>query len=264
MTKRGLDSAVGALDEDGADGRPAKAVRVGEPSSLSSSSLYPLWLVTEDVKIIPELLTADLSYAQQNVIKQQTLERISRTDPILRVILEVKIAKNQRRNFINVRVRNDFVTLCYHEVLNGMFYCYTMSDKLEPFVIVTVVDPLLGKLEKLSRQQLADLEMSLERFRRKFGVQNEKYHYTPLKERRETDKFVASGGTSSANKAHSSHWHLKIRVATAMCCHLLPIMNTFNLRLLSQTADPVIYNYSRECVGWESVRTAMEAELLVE
>ena len=53
-------------------------------------------------------------------------------------------------------------------------------------------------------------------------ISGETYHYTSYAERMATDAFVAGGGASRSSKAHSSDFHLKIRVSSAMCtCTML-------------------------------------------
>ena len=69
-----------------------------------------------------------------------------------------------------------------------------------------------GKILRLNSQQLADLEEALVELRLKFSISGETYHYTSYKERTATDAFVAGGGASTSSKAHSSDFHLKIRI----------------------------------------------------
>lgn len=84
-------------------------------------------------------------------------------------------------------------------------------------MIVTAVHPQLGRLHQLSRQQVEQLAQSLTSFKQRFGITNESYHYTPLKERNETDTFVSSGIPPPGTKAHSSHFHLVIKYV--LCCY---------------------------------------------
>ena len=96
----------------------------------------------------------------------------------------------------------------------------------------------------------------------KFQIANESYHYTGLGERNSTDAFTASSGTSRANKAHSSHFHLKMRVATAMVTHFLPIFELVKMGELKSTVEPVKYNYSRDTVSWEECLANMQRDTL--
>lgn len=71
-------------------------------------------------------------------------------------------------------------------------------------------------------------------FMSRFGIASESYHYTSLAERRKTDAFVAAGGAALRSKAHSSDFHLKMRVATAMIKDLLPVFTLFDLQKVVQ------------------------------
>jgi hypothetical protein len=68
----------------------------------------------------------------------------------------------------------------------------------------------------LSQNQVEDLKLAIHAFKERYGIKDERYHYTPLGEREETERFFKGGGTASHNKAHSAHFHLKMRIATAM------------------------------------------------
>jgi hypothetical protein len=108
----------------------------------------------------------------------------------------------------------------FHHLLHGVFYCFFLSDKLEPFVIVTAVDPAAGKLHRLTHAQVDDLQAALRAYKDRYGVSDESYHYTALAERDDTEAFSRAGGAAAANKAHSAHFHLKMRIATSMCVQL--------------------------------------------
>jgi hypothetical protein len=207
------------------------------------------WLVTESVELVARVAKGPLSSGEVAEIQRQAQERLAARDPLLRHALDVKVVINPRRNFLNVSVRREFVTLCYSECIAGTHYCYFVSDKLEPFVIATAVDPVEGRLVRLTRRQCEDFARSLEGFRRRFGLANETYHYTPLAERVATDSF--SSAAPPGTKGHSTNWHLKIRVATVMISHILPVFNLIDLATLRTTLEPVKYNFSRSTLPWE-------------
>lgn len=218
------------------------------------------WIVTEDITLIPSLANAKIDRQTQNIVVAQTLRRLSARDPILAQILDVKLVVFENKNNINVRVKNDFLSTFYHEVIDGIYFIYKMSDKLEPFVIVLAVEPHSGKLNILTTKQINDLDVSLVHFRQRFGVVDEQYHYTPLSERRDADEYVANAGISMQNKPHSTCWHMKIRIATRMYTSLLPVMNMFDLRQLSTGIDPVRYQYNRELSSWSDVKRQLLLE----
>jgi len=82
--------------------------------------------------------------------------------------------------------------------------------------IAIVIDRDKGKLVRLSVAQLNDLEIALDEFKQKYGIANERYHYTPYDERAQTDAFVHGGGATMKCKAHSTDFHLKIRISSKM------------------------------------------------
>ena len=207
-------------------------------------------LVLPNLELAPSVAKGPLAHHVMKPIQQQAIESLSRHDPLLRHMMEIKVVCNPRRNFINVTVKREYVTLCHKEVFDDVRYCFFVSDKLEPFVIITAVHPLHGRLMRLTRQQAEHLAHAIDLFKRRFGIGNETYHYTPLQERRETDDFVHGGGATVHTKSHSSHFHLKVRIATEMYIARLPVCTLFDLAALKRDVEPVRYNYSRECKPW--------------
>lgn len=141
------------------------------------------WKVTEEVKLAPELekTTTDLSEAEKAEIKEQALKRMDEIDPMLRHTMDVKVVRNQRRNFINIRVRPDYATLLFqHKGGYGVRYCFFISDKLEPYIIITAVSPVEGKLQRLAKSQVEELEEGVKRFKEQYGISGESYHYTKV------------------------------------------------------------------------------------
>ena len=110
-----------------------------------------------------------------------------------------------------------YLATIYTAELDDVIYDVHLSDKFEPFAVVSATHRQRGKLLRLDMRQVADLEEVLQRFRRKYSISGETYHYTSLEERMATDAFVAGGGASRKSKAHSSDFHLKIRISSAMC-----------------------------------------------
>jgi hypothetical protein len=146
----------------------------------------------------------------------------------------------------------------------GSYASCRPAPQFEPFAVVAAVHRQRGSLRRLSPAQLADLEevrlkrlvvespwlqftsecqrffdphrasitsrfgQVLEEFRAKFAIHGESYHYTCYAERAATDAFVAGGGASTRSKAHSSDFHLKIRVSSRMYCDRLRIFRCFD------------------------------------
>ncbi len=98
-------------------------------------------MVTSAVELIESLrqTPTQLGRNEEDQIKRETLKRLGDLDPILQHIMDVKLVRNERRNFINVRIKADYTTLLFQHSEHGVFNCFFLSDKLEPFVTITVV-----------------------------------------------------------------------------------------------------------------------------
>jgi hypothetical protein len=119
-----------------------------------------------------------------------------------------------------------YLATIYVAELHDVVYDVHLSDKFEPFAVVSATHRQHGKLLRLDSRQLADLEEVLHGFRRKYSISGETYHYTSFEERMATDAFVAGGGANRKSKAHSSDFHLKIRISSAMCTPLATVAGT--------------------------------------
>ena len=70
------------------------------------------------------------------------------------------------------------------------------------------------------------------------------------------------GSTDTASKAHSAHFHLKMRVATAMCTHAIPALRLVDLARIRAELEPVRYGYTREATTWDDTLLAIHADAL--
>jgi hypothetical protein len=111
-------------------------------------------------------------------------------------------------------------------------------------------------------QQLTGMDEALGHFKKRFKIVNESYHYTPYSERMATDSFVKGGGASMKSKAHSTDFHLKMRISTKMYLAKLPIFGTFDFDNVKSKCEPILYNFSRTCVSWEETRQILLDEAL--
>lgn len=152
--------------------------------------------------------------------------------------------------------------MLFHHQQQGVFFCFFLSDKLEPFIIVTALHPTHGKLGRLTAAHVEGLRVALHAFKERHGIHDETYHYTPLTEREQTEAFHRGGGAAAHNKAHSAHFHLKMRVATAMYRLRFPVLGLFDFDRLRAACEPVRYNYARETVPLARVMAAIEADAL--
>jgi hypothetical protein len=220
--------------------------------------------VLDDVSLHPSLVKTPLSVQTIRRIEADAKNALAKVDPLLRHIMAIKVVVNPRRNFLNIRVKDDYVGLLFHKNTNGVFYCFLISDKLEPFIIITAVDPESwgGKLHNLTLAQVKDLKDAISSFKAKYGISEETYHYTGMGERNATDEFHRGGGCASNSRSHSSHFHLKMRIATGMYKARFPVLNLFDFEKLRTVAEPVRYNYSRDTVSLEAVMKQIEAEIV--
>eukprot|EP01147_Barroeca_monosierra_P005837 gene5837-9040_t len=224
-------------------------------------SLHPA--VLPDLKLPSHLKNTpeDLTRQEKEQIRTDALNQLACIDPILPHILDVKVVRNQRRNFINLRVRRDYSTLIFHSPAeSGVTWCFFISDKLEPFITITALSQDEGKLSKLSSAQVVELEEALQQFKKRFGIVGESYHYTSLEERQETDQFVRETSVDMRSKSHSSHFHLKMRIATEMYKDKFPVLKLMNFDELRRTVDHIMHNYSRETLSWEQVKPLIEKD----
>lgn len=90
-------------------------------------------------------------------------------------------------------VRHNFVASVFAVLKGDCVYEFHLSDKFEPYAIAIVIHRDRGKLIRLSKTHVQDLESAVRAFKHKYGIVNERYHYTPYAERMETDSFVKQG-----------------------------------------------------------------------
>jgi hypothetical protein len=210
----------------------------------------------------PNFQHGPLNELQQQEIQKEVLDYLYTVQPLLKHIMEVKVVSNPRRNFVNLRIKSDYLPMIYYELTSsGAYFCFFLSDKLEPFVIITCVDPEHGRLFQLTQPLLSDLEVAIINFKNKFGIQNETYHYTPKTERVDSHQESQSGKIAWRNKSHSTHWHLKMRIATQMYRDKLQILKLFDLDKVKNVVEPVFYNFNRTTMPWKEVFQMMEKEL---
>eukprot|EP00037_Helgoeca_nana_P009459 m.82996 g.82996 ORF g.82996 m.82996 type:complete len:208 (+) comp19594_c0_seq1:281-904(+) len=158
---------------------------------------------------------------------------------------------------------SDHLSSLYCAFKNGCCIEIHLSDKFEPFAILLVMHPDKGKLHRLDHDQIAGVADAVAEFRAKFGITG--FHYTSFAERMETEQFVNGGGAARKSKAHSAHFHLKIRIKKEVYVGRLPVFAALKYDEIEECVEPVQYNANRETVTWEVVHTVlkMEADQLV-
>lgn len=189
--------------------------------------------------------------------RPDALARLGSATPFARTLFDVR----EHGHSVAVEVNRNYVSTLYMVEKSGVLYGFFASDKLEPYVIVCAIGDR-GRLHRLTRAQLDALVAAIGEFKARFGVAQEQYHYTPLAEREETDRFVRGGGGSMRAKSHSSHFHLKIRIATRMYTDVVPALAVLPLAAMRESLEPVRYNYSREATDWAQTLAALQADAL--
>jgi hypothetical protein len=174
----------------------------------------------------------------------------------LRTILDINNSPSGNK----VEINKNYVPTLFAVEKSGCLFGFYASDKIEPYVIITALAPEGGKIFKLTTAQLNHLIDAIAEFKRKFGISNEMYHYTPVSERQETDRFVNTGGADLKSKAHSTHFHLKLRIASAMYADTTSVLKLINFNRIKSELEPVRYNYNRESVDWATALAAMKVD----
>eukprot|EP00048_Salpingoeca_helianthica_P024365 m.31828 g.31828 ORF g.31828 m.31828 type:complete len:515 (-) comp9346_c0_seq1:30-1574(-) len=154
---------------------------------------------------------------------------------------------------ITVELRSYFLLTLFAVERNGVLYEIHLSDKLEPFAIACAIHPAHGLLVRLTRAQVEDLTAVLGEFKRKYQIVGETYHYTTLEERLKTDEFTRRAGVGVQSKAHSTDFHLKIRVPTLLCRNTLSILHLVDFARMRTDLEPIAYQYSRDTLAWDQV-----------
>ena len=117
-------------------------------------------------------------------------------------------------------------------------------------MIVVVLHKDTGKLVNLGLEQIEYLKVAIDQFKTKYGLSEESYAYTTFEHR-------------NALKQHSRHFHLKIRIPTAMYLKYFPMLQTLGttrdaIRELHNNLEPLGYKFSKQpTCTWEQVKELM-------
>jgi len=235
----------------------AKRARAADNGSIVSSTL----------EFVDLFKTNQLSAADRQRAASEARAVVRKKDKLLEKILDVRIITTQKEgimhNHVNLRVSNEYSTMVYHErALIGssdIMFCFMASYELEPVVVVVVLDAELGRLVRLTQRHFDLMEIALEQFRVKFGLQSETYSYTPF----ETREVCSS---------HSRHFHLKIRVPTEMYLRVFPAMQVLGnnhackrgaLDSFKKAWEPLRYKFELKTQKpWHLIRGQVLADVL--
>eukprot|EP00040_Diaphanoeca_grandis_P028886 m.168101 g.168101 ORF g.168101 m.168101 type:complete len:478 (-) comp31492_c0_seq1:171-1604(-) len=208
------------------------------------------------INALPVLKTITIDQTRSLFRKVEALSTdFQLVHPLLKFITE----KNRQSGSAEFRLQ--FLSTIFAVWKDNQLYEFHVSDKFEPFVIAIVIDNNTGKQNRLTSKQLENMDAALVEFRNKFGITNETYHYTPYAERMKTDNFVKTGGANMKSKAHSTDFHLKIRISSKMYVETLPIFKNFDFNRIKAEVEPVKYNVSRDTLPWADIKKIIQSEI---
>ena len=194
-------------------------------------------LVSDALELLPAFRHAELTPAGRRAAAAQAAAVVRAHDPLLAQLLDVRVVTTRRgaelTNHVNLRVAAPYTTMLHHERASTpsgdeVGFCFLVSEQLEPIVIVVAVHGRLGRLERLEPALVPALEVAIQQFKTRFGLQNENYAYTCLRDRQ------------AAASCHSRHFHLKIRIPTEMYLRLFPAAQVLgnNVACLRRALEP--------------------------
>lgn len=205
---------------------PAWAPRSRGPRATADSSRPAAdsdACVGENVQLAERLrYTAQpLSAPQVQEIERCALAALGRLDPLLRHLVAVKLVRNERRNFINIRIHKCYVPLVHAQTAaSGTRYFFCLSVHMEPFVNVFAIHPELGVRDTWGTIDSTELQEACASFKARHGVHGETYRYHDSKPLADDLAAVLRSVAATRGGAFS----LAIRIATQMFTALAPTL----------------------------------------
>lgn len=192
-------------------------------------------LIQNDLQLATHIQQTDAPLSEQasQLIYQQAMAVLREKDPLLANTVELRVARQGRNNYINLRIRRQFSNMLYHVKVNDLAYCFFASDKLDSTVIVIVLsvkttsDPRLRTV-----QSVDDLSSAVSSFLAAMDLSPSGYSYTAENERKDP------------TLSHSRHFHLKIHLDWASFAKVMPTAALYDTGILHKL-DPVHYNVHR-------------------
>ena len=229
-------------------------------------------LVSDALQLLPAFRHAELAPAGRGAAAAQAAAVVRAADPLLAQLLDVRVVTTRRgadlTNHVNLRVAAPFATMLHHErarashsaaASDELLFCFVASEQLEPIVVVVAVHPELGRLERLEPAHVPALETAVQQFKTRFGLKDETYAYTCLKDR------------LAAASCHSRHFHLKIRIPTEMYLRVFPAAQVLGnnsaclrraLEPFKQRWEPLAFRFqTQELFPWTIVRLLVLADV---
>ena len=232
---------------------PEKEERESKRRKLSLDTNGGVEIVNDSLEISSSLKYTMLDRLVRSRIQEEAVEVLRNKNPFWPYLFDTRVVSTFdahgtfQANHVNIRSRPEFTTMIHHEFGPDTMFCFMASEQLEPIVIVVVLKKGEGKIINLGMQDMDVLNVAIQQFKCKYGLQNESYAYTCYGERARLQQ-------------HSRHFHLKIRIPTAMYLQIFPMMSTIG-RTRAQIQDmipgmePLNYKFNKqEVVSWESVK----------
>lgn len=245
---------------------PAKRARTANTEALGA----PGAMVSRALVLLKPHDTQELSNAARQRAATEARAVVRQVDKVLEKMLDVRIITTQRegslQNHVNLRVASEFSCMVHHEratirdndVINDIMFCFMASSELEPVVVVVLLHSDHGRMVELAQAHFDLLEIALQQFRVRFGLQGETYSYTPLQAR-------------STCSWHSRHFHLKIRVPTEMYLQVFPAMQVLGsnhvckrsvLDTYKELWEPLRYKFELKTqMSWKRIREVVLADI---
>ena len=152
-------------------------------------------------------------------------------DPLLRHLVAVKLVRNERRNFVNIRIHKKYVPLVHAQTMaSGTRMFFFLSLHLEPFINVVSIHPEKGVQRMWDEVDASELLKSVAAFKARHGVHGETYRYDDSKPTTESLATVLrhvkreNGGGSAGASRPRKPFVLGIRIATQMMTTLTPTL----------------------------------------
>lgn len=223
--------------------------------------------VSQELRLLPPYDACALSPAARRCASEQARAIVHAEDPLLAQLTQVRTITTRRQadgalvleNHINLRFSQEYCTMVHHERAGStageaVMFCFMASNQMEPIVVVVVVHPELGRLAGITEAQLAQLEVALVQFGKRFQLAGETYAYTGVVERLQ-------------GSAHSQHFHLKIRIPTEMYLQIFPAMRVVApkrhmLEPYKRLWEPLAYKFEgQQTAPWPAVRLLVRADI---
>ena len=191
---------------------------------------------------VPELRSTPLPIPPKVVeaIEEEVVRKISASNPLLKFFVKVKLVRNERRNFLNLRVQKQYVPLVHaFTAASGTIYFFFLSIHIEPQLQLVCIHPERGLLCTWACIDKEDFVAAVTSVKTRFGdkLSSEQYvtRLNVLSEGRLQDQLATSDLNSvvreklSAEKDNntklSEALYFRINISTDLYARLMPILS---------------------------------------